>query len=59
VRLPAAQAGDPGDSTFFRLSDAFREAFARGHNLVCVMAAGIVVRSIAPYLKGKDIDRRW
>ena len=25
-------------------------------NLVCVMAAGIVVRGIAPYLKGKDTD---
>ena len=28
----------------------------QGDNLVCVMAAGIVVRGIAPYLKGKDTD---
>ena len=41
---------------FPRLSEAFREAFAQGENLVCVMAAGIVVRGIAPYLKGKDTD---
>ena len=30
--------------------------FAQGENLVCVMAAGIVVRSIAPYLRAKDTD---
>jgi cobalt-precorrin 5A hydrolase len=55
-RLPAALAGDSGEATFSRLADAFQEAFAQRHNLVCVMAAGIVVRSIAPYLKGKDTD---
>lgn len=54
--LPAALAGDPGEATFSRLADAFQEAFEQRHNLVCVMAAGIVVRSIAPYLKGKDSD---
>ncbi|OGR31175.1 MAG: hypothetical protein A2139_12360 [Desulfobacca sp. RBG_16_60_12] len=54
--LPKAMAGEPGDLPFLRLSEAFREAFARGENLVCVMAAGIVVRGIAPYLKGKDTD---
>jgi cobalt-precorrin 5A hydrolase len=54
--LPQAQAGEPGDLTFFRLAEAFREAFEQGDNLVCVMAAGIVVRGIAPYLKGKDTD---
>ena len=41
---------------FHRLAEVFREAFAQGDNLVCVMAAGIVVRGIAPYLKGKDTD---
>ena len=41
---------------FHQLSQAFREAFAGSDNLVCVMAAGIVVRGIAPYLKGKDTD---
>ncbi len=54
--LPPAQAGEPGDSPFSRLSEVFREAFAQGENLVCVMAAGIVVRGIAPYLQGKDTD---
>jgi len=54
--LPKALAGEPGDQAFSRLSEAFREAFERGDNLVCVMAAGIVVRGIAPYLKGKDTD---
>jgi cobalt-precorrin 5A hydrolase len=56
VRLPEAQAGEPGDQAFARLSEVFREAFEKGENLVCIMAAGIVVRAIAPYLKGKDTD---
>jgi cobalt-precorrin 5A hydrolase len=55
-RLPEAQAEEPGDQAFSRLSEEFRGAFARGENLVCIMAAGIVVRGIAPYLKGKDTD---
>jgi cobalt-precorrin 5A hydrolase len=55
-RLPEALAGEPGDQAFSKLSDVFREAFAQRHNLVCVMAAGIVVRGIAPYLKGKESD---
>jgi cobalt-precorrin 5A hydrolase len=54
--LPAAQAGEPRDQAFPRLAEAFREAFEKGENLVCIMAAGIVVRSIAPYLKAKDAD---
>ena len=41
---------------FHKLAQAFQEAFAANDNLVCVMAAGIVVRGIAPYLKGKDTD---
>jgi cobalt-precorrin 5A hydrolase len=54
--LPEVQAGEPGDRTFPHLSQAFQDAFAEGHNLVCIMAAGIVVRGIAPHLKGKDTD---
>jgi cobalt-precorrin 5A hydrolase len=53
--LPQAQAGE-SDLPFSRLSAVFREAFVQGDNLVCIMAAGIVVRSLAPYLKGKDTD---
>jgi cobalt-precorrin 5A hydrolase len=55
-RLPRTQTGETGDLAFARLADAFREAFAAQENLVCIMAAGIVVRGIAPYLKGKDTD---
>lgn len=54
--LPEALAEEPGDQVFHKLAQAFQEAFAGHHNLVCIMAAGIVVRSIAPYLKGKDTD---
>jgi cobalt-precorrin 5A hydrolase len=54
--LPQAQAGEPGDLAFSRLSEVLQEAFARGDNLVCIMATGIVVRSIAPYLQGKAAD---
>ena len=56
LRLPQAQAGEPGDQALSRLSGEFRTAFERGEDLVCIMAAGIVVRSIAPYLQGKDTD---
>jgi cobalt-precorrin 5A hydrolase len=56
LRLPQAQAKEPGELTFSRLSEELRGAFERGENLVCIMAAGIVVRGIAPYLKGKDTD---
>jgi cobalt-precorrin 5A hydrolase len=54
--LSQAQAGAPGDLVFVSLSQALREAFDRGENLVCVMAVGIVVRSIAPFLKSKASD---
>jgi cobalt-precorrin 5A hydrolase len=54
--LSQAQAGESGDLVFASLSQALREAFARGENLVCVMAVGIVVRSIAPFLKSKAAD---
>ncbi|MEJ2672454.1 MAG: cobalamin biosynthesis protein CbiG, partial [Deltaproteobacteria bacterium] len=54
--LPRTQAKEPGDRTFSRLSDVFQEAFGQGENLVCVMAAGIVVRGIVPYLQSKAVD---
>jgi cobalt-precorrin 5A hydrolase len=46
----------PGAQTFDNLSAVFAEAFAEGHSLVCIMAAGIVVRQVAPLLQGKDRD---
>ena len=54
--LPEALAEEPGELICHKLAQAFQEAFADNDNLVCVMAAGIVVRGIAPYLKGKDTD---
>ncbi|MFZ5453055.1 MAG: cobalt-precorrin 5A hydrolase [Thermodesulfobacteriota bacterium] len=55
--LPRSQAGEaPEIKAFDNLAAVFREAFEHGENLVCVMAAGIVVRAIAPLLQGKDKD---
>ncbi len=55
--LPRGLAGeDPEVRAFGQLAPVFREAFARRENLVCIMAAGIVVRSLAPHLRGKDAD---
>lgn len=55
--LPRSQAGNAPEVTAFdQLASVFQEAFQQGENLVCIMAAGIVIRSIAPYLKGKDTD---
>jgi cobalt-precorrin 5A hydrolase len=53
--LPASRM-EPGAHTFDRLAGVFAEAFAQGHSLVAVMAAGIVVRQLAPLLQGKDRD---
>jgi cobalt-precorrin 5A hydrolase len=55
--LPRSQArDDPQVRTFDQVAEVFKEAFEQGENLVCIMAAGIAVRSLAPYLRGKDID---
>jgi cobalt-precorrin 5A hydrolase len=55
--LPRGQADNAREiNAFDRLAKVFQEAFELGENLVCIMAAGIVVRSIAPYLQGKDTD---
>lgn len=53
--LPSTRAV-PGVQTFDNLAPVFAEAFAKGHSLVCIMAAGIVVRQVAPLLQGKDRD---
>jgi cobalt-precorrin 5A hydrolase len=63
-RLPRAScwlprslaAGDPKVQPFDRVATVFQEAFEQGNNLVCLMAAGIVVRGIAPHLSRKDKD---
>jgi len=55
--LPRSQAGDANEvNAFDQLAPVFQKAFDRGESLVCVMAAGIVVRSMAPFLRGKDLD---
>ena len=62
--LPGAQCWLPrtltgaaaGARSFERVAAVFQEAFAQGEDLVCIMAAGIVVRGVAPYLRGKDAD---
>lgn len=62
VLLPQRLSGQPhedipaGFAQFDRFADAAREAFLGGRDLVCVMACGIVVRGIAPLLRGKDRD---
>lgn len=53
--LPISKAA-AGDQPFAKLASVFADAFAARENLVCVMAAGIVVRGIAPYLRGKNSD---
>jgi cobalt-precorrin 5A hydrolase len=55
--LPRNLAGEaPGERAYRRLSQVFQGAFRARENLVCIMAAGIVVRGIAPHLRGKDLD---
>lgn len=50
----------PCDTTvtkgFDSLTAVIKQAFEEKIALVCIMATGIVVRSIAPFLKGKDKD---
>ncbi len=53
--LPATRAAG-ADQSFDNLAEVFTRAFAEGHSLVCIMAAGIVVRQLAPLLQGKDRD---
>ena len=53
--LPASRAA-AGDESFDSLALVFAQAFSRGDSLVCIMAAGIVVRHLAPLLQGKDRD---
>jgi cobalt-precorrin 5A hydrolase len=55
--LPQAQAADdPEVHVFDRVAAVFQDAFRQGENLVCLMATGIVMRGIAPHLRGKEQD---
>lgn len=55
--LPRSRVeAETGIHTFEGVAAVFQEAFERREDLVCIMAAGIVVRSVAPYLQGKDRD---
>ncbi len=53
--LPESRAA-VGEPSFHELSEVFRDAFEGREDLVCIMAAGIVVRTVAPFLRGKDRD---
>jgi len=53
--LPASRAA-LGEPAFANLRAVFAEAWSEGYSLVCIMAAGIVVRHLAPFLQGKDRD---
>ena len=46
----------PEAQSFDDLKSLFAEAFLANHPLICIMATGIVVRHLAPLLKGKDVD---
>lgn len=54
--LPEHLAEGLSCRTFRRFSQVAAEAFSRGEDLVCIMAAGIVVRTLAPLLRGKAVD---
>jgi cobalt-precorrin 5A hydrolase len=60
-RMPLLGADGPVDADvpargFARVGPALRDAFAAGSALVCVMAAGVVVRSLATVLQSKHDD---
>jgi cobalt-precorrin 5A hydrolase len=55
--LPVPLAGGfPGSRPFVDLGGLVAESFQEKIDLVCVMAAGIVVRMIAPHLRSKATD---
>ena len=56
-RLRGSAVSTEHDTVYFeRLADVMREAFTRYDALICVMATGIVVRMIAPYVENKLYD---
>ncbi len=46
----------PQAQRFGKVAEVVADSFDGGVDLVCVMAAGIVVRTIAPYVRSKDRD---
>jgi len=63
--LPGAQlhvlrkyvgAAGPGRLPFDDLGELAARLWRQGEGLVCIMATGIVVRTVAPLLRGKDQD---
>ena len=54
--LPPELAREFGGRKFFRLRDLLTETFSRYSGHVFLSAAGIVVRGIAPLLRGKEED---
>lgn len=40
----------------FKLADITRKAFENNQSIIFISSTGIVVRAIAPFLKGKDKD---
>ena len=57
VHLPEKCRADDGCHYFSRpLAEELPDLFGRAERLVCVMATGIVVRLLAPYLRGKAFD---
>lgn len=53
---PHAVVAAPPVRSFVRAGPALREAFGEFAALVCVMASGVVIRSLAPVLRGKLED---
>ncbi len=57
VHLPAGLRTADGCEYFAEaLGGVLSRLFAGGHQLICIMAAGIVVRVLAPHLRGKAVD---
>lgn len=57
LHLPGRRGGEDGNpSSPDPLRELLPRLFARRRPLVCIMATGIVVRLLAPHLKGKGTD---
>ena len=50
------RADDHGHYSAAGMAELLPQLFARGYSLICIMATGIVVRSLAPQLRSKALD---